>query len=317
MGDFGAVAQFLGEERIFRNSSPDLGRLIDAVFGDSINEASKLSDLLRKDIDFGKEVFDVFDEIFATLTPREEKIVKMRFGLGSNTQPLSQLSVGYSLGLSQGRISQLEQKALRKLRHPSRSRRIRGFLEEAVARQIDPPSDPILVDYVVEKVKELTPQLITHLRRYNEDLTKVHPRVFEHLIAEFFASWGCEDVRLVGQNAKTSADIYVANFTNPTGLETRIFVEVKRWKQKVGIEVIDQVLGAFLSEREKYGWHAAVIVTASGFTEFEKWNREELRLKGLELRDKNDLISWLDNYQERESGLWLPAPKKAILDERA
>ncbi len=272
MVDYGDVlrmeAERDGELKRRQNSPLDISRLVKAVFGSSIEESSRLTELLQKDTKFAKTVFEVFDGIFATLTPREEKIIKMRYGLGYNQRGSSQELVGYALDLSQARISQLERAALKKLQHPARSRRIRGFLEETAAKHTDFQSDSILVEYVVEKVKKLTPELIFHLKRRNEDLTRIHPLVFEHLIAEFFASWGFEDVRLVGQNARTSADIYVANFLHPVGIETRIFVEVKRWKQKVGIEVIDQVLGAFLSEKDKYGWHAAVIVTASGFHRF-------------------------------------------------
>lgn len=162
--------------------------------------------------------------------------------------------------------------------------------------------------YVIEKIKRLTPELIAHLRRHDEDLLKVQPRVFEHLVAEFFASWGFKDVRLVGTNPRSSADIYVAQVVNPLGIEHRYFIEVKRWKHKVGIEVINQVLGAMIGEKEQFGWHAAMIVTVAGFTEFEKWNKEQLKLKGIELKDRDDLLRWLKEYKESESGLWLPEP---------
>lgn len=104
----------------------------------------------------------------------------------------------------------------------------------------------------------------------------------------------------------------MANAINPLGIENRIFVEVKRWREKVGIGVINQVLGAFLSEKEKFGWHAAIIVTVAGFTDFEKWTKTELSLKGLELKDKTDLTRWLNDYRECENGLWLPNPPKLV-----
>lgn len=173
---------------------------------------------------------------------------------------------------------------------------------------VKPAAAPPELTDVVEKIKKLTPELIEHLRRYEDDLLKVNPRIFEHLIAEFFASWGFDDVRLVGTNARTSADIYVVKTVNPVGVENRYFVEVKRWKHKVGIEVINQVLGAMIGEREQFGWHAAMIVSVAGFTEFEKWDRQQLKMKGIELKEKSDLLRWLQNYKPNDNGLWLPEP---------
>ena len=63
-----------------------------------------------------------------TLTPREERIIKMRFGLDHDTEHTLE-EVGHSFSVTRERIRQIEAKALRKLRHPSRSRRFRIFLE--------------------------------------------------------------------------------------------------------------------------------------------------------------------------------------------
>ena len=50
--------------------------------------------------------------------------------------------------------------------------------------------------------------------------------------------------------------------------------------ERKGIEVINEVLGAYIGERERFGWNAALIVTVGGFKDFEKWSREELKFKG-------------------------------------
>ena len=63
-----------------------------------------------------------------TLTPREERIIKMRFGLDHDTEHTLE-EVGHSFSVTRERIRQIEAKALRKLRHPSRSRKLRAFLE--------------------------------------------------------------------------------------------------------------------------------------------------------------------------------------------
>ena len=63
-----------------------------------------------------------------TLTPREEMIIKMRFGMEDGTERTLE-EVGQSFALTRERIRQIEAKALRKLRHPSRSSKLRIFLE--------------------------------------------------------------------------------------------------------------------------------------------------------------------------------------------
>ena len=66
--------------------------------------------------------------ILKTLTPREEKVIKMRFGVGNDSEHTLE-EVGQSFSVTRERIRQIEAKALRKLRHPSRSRKLRAFLE--------------------------------------------------------------------------------------------------------------------------------------------------------------------------------------------
>ena len=68
------------------------------------------------------------DNVLKTLTPREEKVIKMRFGVGDGSEHTLE-EVGQNFAVTRERIRQIEAKALRKLRHPSRSRRLRAFLE--------------------------------------------------------------------------------------------------------------------------------------------------------------------------------------------
>jgi RNA polymerase primary sigma factor len=66
--------------------------------------------------------------LLASLAPREERIVRMRFGIGMNTDhTLEEVSQQFSL--TRERIRQIEAKAIRKLKHPSRSRELRSFLD--------------------------------------------------------------------------------------------------------------------------------------------------------------------------------------------
>jgi RNA polymerase primary sigma factor len=68
------------------------------------------------------------NSVLKTLTPREEKVIKMRFGLDDGSEHTLE-EVGQSFAVTRERIRQIEAKALRKLRHPSRSRKLRAFLE--------------------------------------------------------------------------------------------------------------------------------------------------------------------------------------------
>ena len=71
------------------------------------------------------------ESVLKTLTPREEKVIKMRFGLDDGSEHTLE-EVGQSFAVTRERIRQIEAKALRKLRHPSRSRKLRAFLDATV-----------------------------------------------------------------------------------------------------------------------------------------------------------------------------------------
>jgi len=71
-------------------------------------------------------------EVLDTLTPREAKVLRMRFGIDMNTDHTLE-EVGKQFDVTRERIRQIEAKALRKLRHPTRSERLKSFLESVAA----------------------------------------------------------------------------------------------------------------------------------------------------------------------------------------
>jgi RNA polymerase primary sigma factor len=71
---------------------------------------------------------EMTDQLLKTLTPREERVIKMRFGIGDGSEHTLE-EVGQSFAVTRERIRQIEAKALRKLRHPSRSRKLKAFLD--------------------------------------------------------------------------------------------------------------------------------------------------------------------------------------------
>ena len=74
------------------------------------------------------ELKTVVTRVLASLTPREERIIRRRFGIG--VEESTGEEIGKEFSLTRGRIYEIEGKALRKLKHPSRSRRMKGFLDK-------------------------------------------------------------------------------------------------------------------------------------------------------------------------------------------
>src|SRR6266849_611078 len=72
---------------------------------------------------------ELTEDVLSTLTPREKEIIKMRFGLDQSGEERTLEEVGKHFNVTRERIRQIEAKALAKLRHPSRSRRLRAFLD--------------------------------------------------------------------------------------------------------------------------------------------------------------------------------------------
>jgi RNA polymerase primary sigma factor len=97
----------------------------DSNLGDLIEDKNAI---LPIDAAIQSNLRETTTRLLASLTPREERIVRMRFGLGMNSDHTLE-EVGKQFSVTRERIRQIEAKALRKLRHPSRSRELRGFLD--------------------------------------------------------------------------------------------------------------------------------------------------------------------------------------------
>ena len=249
--------------------------------------------------------------VLQDLSPREEKVLRLRFGL-LEERTASVHDVADRMGLRSRSVARIEARVLRKLRQPSFSRKLKLVkLTEEVVLPLEDPSY-FEAQSIIEQIRVLTPGLMSHLRGHSEDITRVRWEVFEHFVAELLASLGFEHVSLVGKDSKTSADIFAAWKLGPLSTRIRIFIEVKRWKDKIGVGVIDHVFGAMFSERDKFGWHAAWIVSIRGYRDFKKYTREALTMRGIELKDRDDLCRWLDSYEPRAGGLWLPKPTQGI-----
>ena len=102
-----------------------IGEEEDSHLGDFIPDSNVVS---PSDAVINLNLKEQTDSVLKTLTPREERVIKMRFGVGEGSEHTLE-EVGQSFAVTRERIRQIEAKALRKLRHPSRSRRLKPFLE--------------------------------------------------------------------------------------------------------------------------------------------------------------------------------------------
>ena len=102
-----------------------IGEEEDSHLGDFIEDRQVVS---PADAVINLNLREQTESVLKTLTPREERVIKMRFGVGDGSEHTLE-EVGQSFAVTRERIRQIEAKALRKLRHPSRSRKLRAFLE--------------------------------------------------------------------------------------------------------------------------------------------------------------------------------------------
>ena len=98
----------------------------DSILGDFIEDQNALHPL---EASIRSNLGESTTKILSTLTPREERVLRMRFGIGMNTDHTLE-EVGLQFSVTRERIRQIEAKALRKLKHPSRSKHLKSFLEK-------------------------------------------------------------------------------------------------------------------------------------------------------------------------------------------
>jgi hypothetical protein len=241
------------------------------------------------------------DEVTAGLTWREKEVLSQRYGL--NLVPrLSLQQIAKKFGVSIAKLYAIERKA-RQAQRAFYAKVVRTPSREAVA----------VVSEAVEQCRALTPELMRHLKSNAGDLRKVPWDIFEHIVGEFLAYSGFREIQLVGRDQSTSADIAALYVVPKLGTKIRYFIEVKQWRDRVGVRVIDEILGAMIGEREKFGWTVGMLVAPGGIRDFRKFESEgELEAKGIFLKHKHDVLQWLKDYRPNKEGLWLPTPERRI-----
>jgi RNA polymerase primary sigma factor len=97
----------------------------DGRLGDLIEDTNAIQPI---DAAIQSELRETTTRVLASVTPREERVLRMRFGIGTNKEHTLE-EVGQQFSVTRERIRQIEAKAIRKLKHPSRSRILRSFLD--------------------------------------------------------------------------------------------------------------------------------------------------------------------------------------------
>ncbi|PYV75832.1 MAG: hypothetical protein DMG96_15975 [Acidobacteria bacterium] len=238
------------------------------------------------------------DEVTARLTWREKAVLSQRHGL--NLVPrLSPEQIAKEYGVPIAKVYAI----IRKARRALYAKVVRTPSREAVA----------VVSEAVEQCRALTPELMRHLKSNTGDLRKVPWDIFEHIVGEFLAYSGFREIQLVGRDQSTSADIAALYVVPKLGTKIRYFIEVKQWRDRGGVRVIDETLGAMIGEREKFGWTVGMLVAPGGIRDFRKFeSKGELEAKGIFVKHKHDILQWLKDYRPNKEGLWLPKPERRI-----
>ena len=128
---FEDINEFISEELVLKISKEPVslekpvGDEEDSSLGDFIEDTKALAPLEQA---IKSNLGEATTKILSTLTPREERVLRMRFGVGMNTDHTLE-EVGLQFSVTRERIRQIEAKALRKLKHPSRSKQLKSFLE--------------------------------------------------------------------------------------------------------------------------------------------------------------------------------------------
>jgi Restriction endonuclease len=129
--------------------------------------------------------------------------------------------------------------------------------------------------------------------RSREDTTR-NVRALGCRISGEFGIFGCAPRRSKSSNL---CGLFAMHFNESLHIPQTYFIEVKRWKERVGIEVIQQVWGAMMLEKQRFVWHVAIIVRAA--TRICKSGPgRKLKLMGVYLKDRGDLLRWLTGYKQ-------------------
>jgi len=236
----------------------------------------------------------MIEEALRALSARESKILILRFGLEDGKEH-SLREIGKGLGLSAERVRQIQNLALRKLKHPAHSRRIQNVIasyQEAFEKEnkeiekiIEFPSSSNIV-LITRNIDE---KMIRFFSEHPEEMKTMDRRRFVELIAELFDGFGYE-VEMTKQTRDGGRDIIAIKDSE---VRVKYIIEAKRPNPEnpVGVVPVRALYGAKCREKAT----KAILATTTYFT---KDARLEFggNLWELELRDYDGIIKWVDDY---------------------
>ena len=259
------------------------------------------------------DVRDTIQRILSTLTRSEEKVLRLRHGLGDGTKrSYEEIAVIFKLKVDQIQAIEQSSRAKFDVGLDQVADELREQIEEVIPAKKTPSNLVQRVEAAIAKFECLTPDLINHIGKNSDDLSKVKWQVVEHLVGELLAAQGFEDVRLLGQNSVTGADVYACKTIDGVDMQMKFYVEVKHVRRTIGIDAVRLLYGAMMEERSEHGWTAGILVTSGKIADFHRGSRESWELKGVALRDRENLLQWLDDYEPNGDGLWLPKPRREM-----
>ena len=240
------------------------------------------------------ELDSLVEEVLKTLTAKEAKVLKMRFGLvGIEEHTLAE--IGKQFGLTAERIRQIEALALRKLRHPSRSRRLKKVLEPIQEAMEEEKKDE---EKIIEFPTDLDIGLITtkadeHLIRYfsehPKEIKTMNRRLFEEMIAELFRGFGY-GVELTKQTRDGGIDIIAIKDLE---VSVKYIIQAKRPEPGNPVRITPVRALYWVKHREKAT--KAILATTTYFTKDAKMEFRDLVWE-LELKEYNGIIGWINDY---------------------
>jgi len=240
------------------------------------------------------ELRSLIEETFKQLKENEAIVLKMRFGLEDGIEH-TLAETGQQLGLTAERIRQIEAVALRKLKHPSRSRRLRSLVEQIQEAMEEEEKDK---EKIIEFSTDLDIGLITtkaderlihYFSEHPEEMKTMNRRLFEEMIAELFSGFGYE-VELTKQTRDGGIDIFAIKHSD---VSVKYIIQAKRPKPEkpVGVDPVRALYGVKGDERAT----KAIFATTTHFTRdatmfFEKHKWE------LEQKDYEGIMEWINEY---------------------
>ncbi|MFX0211950.1 MAG: restriction endonuclease [Candidatus Hodarchaeota archaeon] len=251
---------------------------------DEIYEAIKLRSLI--------------DEALNSLTEKEALVLRLRFGLGKEREH-TLAEIGKQLYLSAERIRQIEVLALRKLKHPIGSRKLKRLVEPIQERMEERKKDEEKIiefptDFNIGLITtNITEELIRYFAEHPDEMKTMNPRRLEEMIAELFIGFGYE-VELTKQTRDGGRDVIAIKDSE---VAEKFIIEAKRPKpgKPVGIVPVRALYGVKSDEKAT----KAILATTTHFTRdaimFFKRHIWEL-----EQKDYDGIMQWIKQYLKQK-----------------